>query len=141
MFDGGKLEHQVMEKSGCLNYTATAWEPFKDDVLERRLSYRFNRHVSVFGGEVTCTQQKSPINADHGQGWIVNEVMALHGVPFSDHFRVCIPFEILFSILHISECQIHIRLKKYIYSSLMGFNECSMIQTDTILIVLISCFV
>lgn len=94
MFDGGKLEHQVMEKSGCLNYTATAWEPFKDDVLERRLSYRFNRHVSVFGGEVTCTQQKSPINADHGQGWIVNEVMALHGVPFSDHFRVHLRYQI-----------------------------------------------
>lgn len=88
MFGGGKLEQKVMVKYGCLNYTTTAWEAFKDDILERRLSYKFNRHVSVFGGEVTCTQQKFPIA--NGQGWILNEVMALHDVPFSDHFRVCI---------------------------------------------------
>ena len=90
MFDGGKLEHKVMEKSGCLNFATTSWEPFKDEnVLERCLSYKFNRHVSVFGGEATCTQQKSPLADD--QGWILNEVMALHDVPFSDHFRVRVP--------------------------------------------------
>lgn len=87
MFDGGKLEHKIMGKSGCLNYTTTTWEPVKPDVYERRLSYKFNRHVSSFGGDVTCTQQKFPIAKN--EGWIVNEVMALHGVPFGDHFRVC----------------------------------------------------
>lgn len=91
MFDGGKLEQKVMEISGCLYYSTTPWEPFKEDVLERRLSYKFNRHISVFGGEVTCTQQKAAIS--NGEGWILNEVMAFHGVPFSDHFRVCmLPF-------------------------------------------------
>lgn len=92
MFDGGKLEHQVMEKSGCHNYITTPWDPVKPGVCERHLSYRFNRHVSIFGGEVTCTQQKSPLAS--GEGWIVNEGMSLHDVPFDDHFRVC---EIIFS--------------------------------------------
>lgn len=86
IFDGGKLEHKIMEKSGCLNYATTTWEPVKPDVFERSMSYKFNRHVSVFGGEVTCTQQKFPI--PNNEGWIVNEVMALHGVPFDDHFHV-----------------------------------------------------
>ncbi|XP_042950527.1 C2 and GRAM domain-containing protein At5g50170 isoform X3 [Carya illinoinensis] len=86
IFDGGKLEHKIMEKSGCLNYATTTWEPVKPDVFERRLSYKFNRHVSVFGGEVICTQQKFPI--PNNEGWIVNEVMALQGVPFDDHFHV-----------------------------------------------------
>lgn len=86
MFDGGKLEHKVMEKSGCHNYITTPWDPVKPGVCERHLSYRFNRHVSIFGGEVTCTQQKSPLAS--GEGWIVNEVMSLHDVPFDDHFRV-----------------------------------------------------
>lgn len=84
---GGKLEHKIMAKCGCLNYATTPWEPFKPDILERHLSYKFNRHISVFGGEVTCTQQKIPIA--NGEGWILNEVMALHGVPFCEHFRVC----------------------------------------------------
>lgn len=87
MFNGGKLEHKIMGKSGCLNYATTAWEPIKPDVFERCLSYRFNRNVSIFGGEVTCRQQKSPLA--NGEGWIIDEVMALHGVPFGDHFRVC----------------------------------------------------
>ncbi|KAF5476729.1 hypothetical protein F2P56_003438 [Juglans regia] len=86
IFDGEKLEHKIMEKSGCLNYATTTWELVKPDVFERHLSYKFNRHVSVFGGEVTCRQQKFPIA--NNEGWIVNEVMALHGVPFDDHFHV-----------------------------------------------------
>lgn len=87
IFDGGNLEYKIMLRTCCMNYETTAWEQVKPDVFERRVSYKFNMHVSVFGGEVTCTQQKSR-NANTG-GWIVNEVMALHGVPFADHFRVC----------------------------------------------------
>ena len=88
IFDGGNLEHKIMQRAGCMNYETTPWEPVKPDVFERRISYKFNQQVSVFGSEVTCTQQKFP-NANTG-GWIVNEVMALHGVPFADHFRVCL---------------------------------------------------
>ncbi|KAL7161746.1 hypothetical protein ACSBR2_042258 [Camellia fascicularis] len=86
MFDGGNLEHVVMGKTGCLSYVTTTWEPVKTDFYERRLCYKFNRQFSIFGGEVTCTQQKFPIS--NGKGWIVNEAMALHNIPFSDHFRV-----------------------------------------------------
>ena len=53
MFAGGNLEHRIVEKSGYLNYMATDWETVKHDLYERRLCFRFNRHVSVFGGEVT----------------------------------------------------------------------------------------
>ena len=107
MFNGGKLEKKVMEKSGCLRHMTNPWEPIKEDykndkkdviVHERRLSYRFNRNVSVFGGEATCVQQKSPINDKENRGWIVNEVMALHGVPLSDRFRVIFLLEKIASI-------------------------------------------
>ncbi|CAK7357292.1 unnamed protein product [Dovyalis caffra] len=85
MFDGGKLEHKIMEKSGRLNYAITAWESVKAGVLERHLSYRFKRQISIFGGEVTCTQRKSPLANE--KGWIVKELMVLHDVPFADHFH------------------------------------------------------
>lgn len=86
MFEGGNLENEVMGKAGCLSYVTSKWELVKPDVFERRLFYKFNRHFSIFGGEVTCTQQKFPIC--NGRGWILNEVMALHDIPFCDHFRV-----------------------------------------------------
>lgn len=73
-----------MEKSGCLNYSATEWEPVKPGTFERSVSYKFNRYVSIFGGEVTSTQQKVSID----DGWIVNEVIALHNIPFEEYHRV-----------------------------------------------------
>ncbi|XP_030495656.2 C2 and GRAM domain-containing protein At5g50170 [Cannabis sativa] len=106
MFDGGKLELKVMEKSGCLYYSTTPWEPFKDDILERKLSYRFNRYISVFGGEITCTQQKFPIR--NSQGWILNEVMTFHNVPFCDHYRVHFRYQIEKSVIaqNVSKCDV-----------------------------------
>ncbi|MCL7046618.1 hypothetical protein MKW94_007866 [Papaver nudicaule] len=92
MFDGGQLEYKVMVKSGCVNYATTEWEAVKPDVFERHICYKFNRDVSIFGGEVTSTQQKSP--TDDGKGWIVDEVMTLHDVPFGDHFRVHLKYQI-----------------------------------------------
>ncbi|KAK4264394.1 hypothetical protein QN277_025576 [Acacia crassicarpa] len=92
LFDGGNLEHRIMQRTGCINYGTTSWESVKHDVFERRVSYKFNRQVSVFGGEVSCTQQKVPI--ENSEGWIVNEVMALHGVPFADHFRIHFRYQI-----------------------------------------------
>ncbi|XVE56343.1 hypothetical protein DITRI_Ditri04bG0001700 [Diplodiscus trichospermus] len=103
IFDGGKLEHKIMEKSGCLNYATTRWEPVKPGVSERQVSYKFNRHVSIFGGEVTCKQQKSPIAND--EGWILNELMMLHNVPFSDHFRVHFVYQIEKSGLAQDACK------------------------------------
>ncbi|KAG8475970.1 hypothetical protein CXB51_032990 [Gossypium anomalum] len=106
MFDGGEMEHKIMEKSGCLNYAATSWEQVKckSGVCERRVCYKFNRHVSIFGGEVTSTQQKCRI-ANGDEGWIVNEVMLLHDVPFSDHFRVQLRYQIEKSSLARNACK------------------------------------
>ncbi|CAN4085979.1 unnamed protein product [Withania somnifera] len=92
MFDEGDLEYRVMSKSGCLNYATTSWETVAPDVSERQVSYKFNRFISVFGGEVTSTQQKSSIA--RGAGWIINEIMALRDVPFGDYFRVQFRYEI-----------------------------------------------
>ncbi|KAK4278602.1 hypothetical protein QN277_016430 [Acacia crassicarpa] len=56
IFDGGNLEHKIMHRIGCMNYETTTWEVVMPDVCEKRVSYQFNGHVSIFGGEVTCTQ-------------------------------------------------------------------------------------
>uniref|UniRef100_A0ACD5URJ4 Uncharacterized protein n=1 Tax=Avena sativa TaxID=4498 RepID=A0ACD5URJ4_AVESA len=86
VFDGGPLETRTMSRVGCLEYTATPWEETKPGVLERHASYKFNRYMSIFGGEVASTQLKSP--SEDGDGWTVYDVMTLHNVPFGDYFRV-----------------------------------------------------
>ncbi|KZV34749.1 hypothetical protein F511_00651 [Dorcoceras hygrometricum] len=86
MFDGGDLEHRVMTKSGCLNYVTTTWETVAPGILERLVSYKFSRHISIFGGDVASTQQK--LCLENEGGWVVNEIMTLRNVPFGDHFRV-----------------------------------------------------
>jgi hypothetical protein len=87
VFDGGPLETRTMSRVGCLDYTATPWEETKPGVLERHASYKFNRYMSIFGGEVASTQLKS--TSEDGDGWTVYDVMTLHNVPFGDYFRVC----------------------------------------------------
>jgi len=109
MFEGGDMEYKVMGKWGCLNYVTTAWEPIKPNAFERRICYKFNRQFSIFGGEVTCTQQK--ISLTNGKGWIVNEVMALHDIPFSDHFRVYFRYQFESSVLAVRnscKCDIYV---------------------------------
>ncbi|KVH98916.1 C2 calcium-dependent membrane targeting [Cynara cardunculus var. scolymus] len=93
IFKGGNLEQKVMGKLGCLNYNTTNWEPVYDrsNVAERRLCYKLNRRVSSFGGDVMCTQQKTPIV--DGKGWIVTEAMCLRDVPFGDHFYVQVKYK------------------------------------------------
>ncbi|XP_019185031.1 PREDICTED: C2 and GRAM domain-containing protein At5g50170 [Ipomoea nil] len=92
MFNGGDLEHKVMSKSGCLNYVTSSWELIEPDVYERRVSYKLNRLISIFGVEVTSTQRKS-VHANDA-GWILNEIMAIHGVPFSDHYQVQLRYKV-----------------------------------------------
>lgn len=75
-----------MEKAGCLNYSYTPWELEKADVYERQIYYRFDKCISRYGGEVTSTQQKYPLFDK--KGWLVEEVMTLHGVPLGDYFNV-----------------------------------------------------
>ncbi|KAL5216770.1 hypothetical protein ABZP36_008171 [Zizania latifolia] len=86
VFDGGSLETKTMSRVGCLDYTVTPWEHARPGVLERHASYKFNRYMSIFGGEVVSTQLKLP--SDDGDGWTIYDVMTLHNVPFGDYFRV-----------------------------------------------------
>ncbi|KAJ6700417.1 hypothetical protein OIU79_013453 [Salix purpurea] len=92
LFGGGELDRKVMEKAGCLSYSYTPWESVKTDVHERQLYYRFDKHISRFGGEVTSTQQKYPLS--DRKGWIVEEVMTLHGVPLGDYFNLHLRYQI-----------------------------------------------
>ncbi|KAL4193406.1 hypothetical protein AMTRI_Chr06g176730 [Amborella trichopoda] len=106
MFGGGYLDRKIMDKAGCLNYTTTPWEAVRPEVYERHISYKLNRHISNFGEEVTSTQQKS-LMAD-GIGWVVDEVMTLHNVPFGDHFRVHLRYQIEDSATLLETCNCHV---------------------------------
>lgn len=76
-----------MEKVGCIDYSVTPWESVKSDVFQRQVHYKFNKHLSSSGGEVTTTQQRSPL-PDNRNGWVIEEVMALQGVLLGDYFNV-----------------------------------------------------
>lgn len=75
-----------MEKAGCINYSQTPWESEKGDVYERQVCYKFAKRISRHGGEARSTQQRSP--SSDGNGWTVEEVMTLHGIPLGDYFNV-----------------------------------------------------
>ncbi|KFK26649.1 hypothetical protein AALP_AA8G275600 [Arabis alpina] len=111
IFGGGEMERKIMEKSGCLSYETTTWESKKPGVYERRLSYKYNHYVSVFGGGVTCSQQKSP--APNDEGWILNEIVALHDVPFADHFRVHLRYEVKKAggDCKTSKCEVYLKIR------------------------------
>lgn len=97
-FSGGELETRVMEKSGCLDYSNTPWESEKSDVYERQIHYRFDKCISRYRGEVTSTQQKFPLPDKNG--WLVEEVMTLHGIPLGDNFNVwCRLLDVSFSFV------------------------------------------
>ncbi|KAL6650901.1 hypothetical protein ACP70R_009826 [Stipagrostis hirtigluma subsp. patula] len=93
VFDGGPLEMRTMSRVGCLDYSATPWEQARPGVAERRATYKFNRYMSIFGGEVVSTQLKFPAEEDGG-GWTIHEVVTLHNVPFGDYFRVHLRYNV-----------------------------------------------
>ncbi|KAK3144478.1 hypothetical protein QOZ80_4AG0313590 [Eleusine coracana subsp. coracana] len=92
VFDGGPLETRTMSRVGCLDYSATPWEHARPGVDERHVSYKFNRYMSIFGGEVVSTQFKFP--AEDGDGWSIHDVVTLHNVPFGDYFRVHLRYNV-----------------------------------------------
>jgi len=53
--------------------------------------------LSPVGGEVTGTQQKSPM--PNKKGWVIEEVMELQGVLLGDFFTVCIHSSIFCSLV------------------------------------------
>jgi hypothetical protein len=86
MFSGGPLEHKVMQKAGCMDYSATEWELVGCNIRQRQTSYKFDKNLSRNGGEATTTQQKYTLV--NRVGWAVEEVMTLQGVLLGDHFNV-----------------------------------------------------
>ncbi|XP_062191386.1 C2 and GRAM domain-containing protein At1g03370-like isoform X2 [Phragmites australis] len=92
VFDGGSLEMKVMDKVGCLNYSATQWESDKPDEYQRQIHYKFSKKLSPVGGEATGTQLKSPM--PNKKGWIIEEVMELQGVFLGDFFTLHIKYQI-----------------------------------------------
>lgn len=86
LFSGGELEYKAMKKAGGLDYSCTPWESEKDDAYERQICYKFDKRVSRYRGEMTSTQQKSQL--PNKNGWHIEEVMTLQGVPLGDYFNV-----------------------------------------------------
>jgi hypothetical protein len=86
MFSGGSLEHKVMQKAGCLDYSSTEWELVGCNIQQRQTSYKFDKSLSWYGGEATTTQQKYTLVKQ--DGWAIEEVMTLQGVLLRDYFNV-----------------------------------------------------
>ncbi|XVF75146.1 hypothetical protein PTKIN_Ptkin13bG0164000 [Pterospermum kingtungense] len=130
LFSGGELDHKAMEKAGCLNYSCSPWESERADVYERQIYFRFDKHVSRYRGEVTSTQQKSRLSDKNG--WLIEEVMTLHGVPLGDYFNLHLRYQIedlpsrakgcqvrvYFGIAWLKSTKHHRRIAKNILSSL-----------------------
>ncbi|KAL0534460.1 hypothetical protein IC582_028751 [Cucumis melo] len=92
LFNGADLERKVMEKAGCLNYSFTPWESEKENVYERQIYYVFDKRISHYRVEVTSTQQRHSL--PNKNGWLVEEVLTLHGVPLGDYFNVHLRYQI-----------------------------------------------
>ncbi|XP_043688977.1 C2 and GRAM domain-containing protein At1g03370 [Telopea speciosissima] len=106
LFSGGDLDYQVMEKVGCQKYSCTLWELDNDDVCQRQICYKLHKNVSGYKGEVTSTQQRSPL--PDRNGWIIEEVMTLQGVPLADHFNLHLRYQAEDLPLKSKGCQIKV---------------------------------
>ncbi|KAG0459432.1 hypothetical protein HPP92_022560 [Vanilla planifolia] len=92
IFGGGSLEQKVMEKVGCVEYSISSWEPVRSDAHQRQINYKFDKNISRYGGEVTSTQQRSPLHDKNG--WLIEEVMTLQGVLLGDYFTLHLRYQI-----------------------------------------------
>ncbi|NP_001317500.1 C2 and GRAM domain-containing protein At1g03370 isoform X1 [Zea mays] len=92
IFEGGPLECRVMEKVGCMDYSVTAWEPVRADIYQRQVHYKFDKKSARHGGEAMSTQQKSPLS--NKNGWLVEEVMTLEGIPVGECFNLHIRYQL-----------------------------------------------
>lgn len=90
MFSGGPLEHRMMQKAGCIDYSPTEWELVSRNIYQRQISYKFDKNLSRYGGEATTTQQRYALV--NQEGWAIEEVMSLQGVLLGDCFNVRCPF-------------------------------------------------
>ncbi|KAF2552831.1 hypothetical protein F2Q68_00036025 [Brassica cretica] len=91
LFGGGEVDRKAMERACCQSYSCSPWESEKADVYERQTYYR-DKRISRYRGEVTSTQQKTLVPDKNG--WLVEEVMTLHGVPLGDYFNLHLRYQI-----------------------------------------------
>ncbi|CAI0374206.1 unnamed protein product [Linum tenue] len=106
LFGGGDLERKIMEKAGSLSYSYTPWESEKPDVYQRQIYFRFDKSISRYRGEVTSTQQKYLL--PDKKGWMVEEVMTLHGVPLGDYFNLHLKYQIEDSPISQKSCNVQV---------------------------------
>lgn len=92
IFEGGPVEHRVMEKVGCVDYSVTTWEPVRAGIYQRQVHYRFDMKLARREGEVMSTQQKSLLPDKNG--WLVEEVMTLEGIPVGEYFNLHIRYQL-----------------------------------------------
>ncbi|BAS97356.1 Os06g0297800, partial [Oryza sativa Japonica Group] len=92
IFEGGPLEHQVMEKIGCMEYSVSPWESVRADAYQRQIHYKFDKRLARHEGEVMSTQQKSPLPDKNG--WLVEEVMTLEGIPVGEYFNLHMRYQL-----------------------------------------------
>ncbi|XP_039053684.1 C2 and GRAM domain-containing protein At1g03370-like [Hibiscus syriacus] len=104
IFSGGETDRKAMERAGCLNLSCSQWDSEGADVYERQIYYRFDKRVSRFRGEVTSTQQKSPL--PDMKGWLIEEVMTLHAVPLGDYYNLHVRYQI--EDLKANGCQVRV---------------------------------
>ncbi|XP_051124912.1 C2 and GRAM domain-containing protein At1g03370-like isoform X2 [Andrographis paniculata] len=92
LFRGSEIDRRVMERAGCLDYSHSPWEESeKPEVYQRQLYYKFDKSISRYAGEVTSTQQKSRLPGRNG--WLVEEVMTLHGIPLGEYFTLHLRYQ------------------------------------------------
>lgn len=108
LFSGNELDRKIMEKVGCLNYSFSPWESEKPDVYQRQLYYKFDKCISRYRGEVTSTQQKSRLSDKNG--WLVEEVMTLHGVPLGDFFNLHLRYQVEVVPSRSTRCNVQVHL-------------------------------
>ncbi|KAL6839471.1 hypothetical protein ACP4OV_030741 [Aristida adscensionis] len=108
MFSGGPLEHKVMQKAGCLDYSATEWGLVGCNIQQRQTSYKFDKSMSRYGGEATTTQQKyTLVNQD---GWAIEEVMTLQGVLLGDYFSLQMKYHMMNVPSKPNTCRVQVLL-------------------------------
>ncbi|PVH65787.1 hypothetical protein PAHAL_1G076600 [Panicum hallii] len=108
MFSGGSLEHKVMERAGCVDYSATEWELLNRDIYQRRISFRFDKSLSRYGGEATTTQKKYKL--PNQEGWVIEEVMTLQGVQHEDYSSIQLKYHMTSTPLRLNTCSLKVLL-------------------------------
>ncbi|KAL1566901.1 C2 and GRAM domain-containing protein-like isoform X1 [Salvia divinorum] len=108
LFGGSEIEERVMEGAGCLNYSHSPWESDKADVHQRQLCYKLEKCIPLYKGEVVSTQQKLRLSVKNG--WLINELMKLQGLPLGDNFALHLRYQIEDLPAKYAACSVQVNL-------------------------------